>query len=212
MRLRFRTIGEGYDAMAGSDTFAGSAGPAGHAPLQGGSRPALSPLERVPGEPSQDHIEGGAEIGLSRLQQGAGNAAVSSMLSSPGDLVRSVVSAPGRPLDSSTSRFVQTATGRDPSGIQLHEGPLAAEAARSVGAEMFASGSHLVAPQGLDVTTMEGAFKAVHEVHHIVNQQAHGAVEGTETSDGLKISDPGDRHEREADTVAADAVAARFMS
>ncbi len=196
--------------MAGSDAMAGSNGPAGHAPLQGGSRPTLNAFEPAHDEPSQERSQPGAEPGLSRLQQGAGNAAVSSMLSSPGDLVRSVVSAPGRPLDSSTSRFVQTATGRDPSGIQLHEGPQAAEAARSVGAEMFASGPHLVAPKGLDVTTMEGAFKAVHEVHHIVNQQAHGAVEGTETSDGLKISDPGDRHEREADAAAAAAVERHF--
>lgn len=198
--------------MAGSDALAGSTGMAGHAPIQGGNRPVQSAFERVSDEPSQEHSQAGGETGWSRLQQGAGNAAVSSMLSSPGDLVRSVVSAPGRPLDSSTGRFVQAATGRDTSGIQVHDGPEAAQAARSVGAEMFASGTHLVAPNGLDVTTMEGAFKAVHEVHHIVNQQAHGAVEGTETSDGLKISDPGDRHEREADAVAADAVASHFTS
>jgi hypothetical protein len=146
------------------------------------------------------------------LQQTAGNAAVSSMLSgpSPGDLVRSVVDAPGRSLDSATSSFVRSTTGQDPSGIQLHEGPEAAVAAQSVDAEMFASGNHLVAPQGLDVTTREGAFKTVHEVHHIVSQQAKGPVEGTETGDGLKISDPSDRHETEADQVASQAVASHF--
>jgi hypothetical protein len=79
-----------------------------------------------------------------------------------------------------------------------------------VDAEMFASGHHIVAPKGLDVTTREGAFKTVHEVHHIVNQQAKGPVEGTETGDGLKISDPGDRHEREADAAAARAVRKHF--
>ncbi|MGH9056615.1 MAG: eCIS core domain-containing protein [Acidimicrobiales bacterium] len=146
--------------------------------------------------------------GLLDLQQNAGNAAVTSMLQpTPGDLVRSVVGSPGRPLDSTTASFVRSAAGHDPSGIRVHDGPQAAAAASSVQAEMFASGNHLVAPSGLDVSTAEGAFKTVHEVHHIVSQQAHGPVAGTVTDDGLKISDPSDRFEREADAVAAQAVA-----
>ncbi|MGH9115302.1 MAG: eCIS core domain-containing protein [Acidimicrobiales bacterium] len=154
-------------------------------------------------------VEGTVEAGgLLHLQQTAGNAAVTSMLSpTPGDLVRSVVGSPGRPFDSAAAAFVRSASGHDPSGIRVHEGPDAAAAARSVDAEMFASGSHLVAPRGLDVTTAEGAFKTVHEVHHIVSQQAHGPVDGTVTADGLKISDPSDRYEQEADDVAARAVA-----
>ena len=129
----------------------------------------------------------------------------------PGDMVRSVVGQEGEPIGGDVVQMMREATGADASGIQVHEGPDAAAAARSVDAEMFASGNHIVAPEGLDVTTREGAFKTIHEVHHIVNQQAKGPVEGTETGDGLKISDPGDHHEREADRVAARAVARRFI-
>lgn len=150
--------------------------------------------------------------GMLRLQQTAGNAAVSSLMegsaATPGDLVRSVVSSPGRALDHQTSSVVGSALGRDVSGVRLHEGPDAAASASAVGAELYASGQHVVAPRGLDTRTDEGLFKTVHEFVHI-GQQASGPVDGTATADGLKISDPSDRFEQEADTVASQAVANR---
>ena len=179
--------------------------PAGHVPLEQGPRPAE---ERVV-EPEVRQADDVDDVDY--LQSSAGNAAVASVLApGRGDLVRAVVDGPGRPMDAATSSFVRGATGKDASGITVHEGPEAAAAARSVDADMFASGSHLVAPTGLDVTTREGAFKTLHEVHHIVSQQAKGPVEGAETADGLQISDPSDRFEREADRVAAEAVEERF--
>ena len=204
------------------DDMGGPVGP-GHAPRingpehAGGQRDAARhdtaqyDTGAAGGAPTHDEDPGG----LLHLQQTAGNRAVTSMLSpapapTPGDLVRSVVGAPGRPMESSARDMVRSATGQDPGGIEVHDGPQAQAAAESVGAEMFASGNHIVAPRGLDVTTREGAFKTVHEVHHIVNQQARGPVEGTDTADGLRISDPGDRHEREADQAAAAAVADHF--
>jgi hypothetical protein len=194
--------------MGGTGNVAGMSGPAGHAPL----RPSRRTERAGPG------VESGTasgrrdrDAGALEMQQTAGNAAVRSMLApTPGDLVRSVVGRPGRPMDSAVVDMVRGASGVDASGIEVHEGDKAADAARSVEAEMFASGNHIVAPKGLDVTTREGAFKTIHEVHHIVNQQAKGPVEGTETGDGLKISDPGDRHEREANRVAARAVHKQF--
>lgn len=189
--------------MGGFPSLGGSGGPAGHAPLLSDRRAVemeqAAPEGRVRDEDSLD------------LQQTAGNTATTSLLQpTPGDLVRSVVSAPGRSLEPSVAETVSAATGGDTSRIRVHEGPEAAEAAAAVDAEMFASGTDIVAPEGLDVSTAEGMFKAVHEVHHIVNQQAKGPVEGTDTGDGLRISDPGDRHEREADEVAAEAVLERF--
>ncbi|MDQ2725811.1 MAG: DUF4157 domain-containing protein [Actinomycetota bacterium] len=150
--------------------------------------------------------------GMVRLQQTAGNAAVSSLMEgtapTPGDLVRSVVNSPGRALDHETSSVVGSALGRDVSGVRLHDGPDAAASARSVGAELYASGQHVVAPQGLDTRTDEGLFKTVHEFVHI-GQQTAGPVDGTLTGDGLKISDPSDHFEQEADVVASRAVAGR---
>ena len=63
-------------------------------------------------------------------------------------------------------------------------------------------------PNGLDTRSDEGLFKTVHEFVHI-GQQASGPVDGTATADGLKISDPSDHFEQEADAVAGQAVAAR---
>ncbi|HWE57036.1 MAG TPA: DUF4157 domain-containing protein, partial [Acidimicrobiales bacterium] len=174
------------------------------APLHHGRKPEVAG-ESAPVEERADRKDG------LDLQKAAGNSAVAGMLgNNRGDLVRSVVGSPGRPIDRSVVDMVRDATGDDASGIQVHEGEKAAEAARSVDAEMFASGKHIVAPSGLDVSTREGAFKTVHEVHHIVNQQAKGPVEGTDTGDGLKISDPGDRHEQEANRAAARAVRKHF--
>lgn len=185
----------------------GRAGPAGHAPLLPGRNQIASGRQRA-GEGEGQEREDSDSL---EAQHTAGNAATAAMLgATPGDLVRSVISEPGRPLDASVAESVSQATGGDPSGIRLHDGPEAGKAAKAVGAEMFASGNHIVAPEGLDVSTAEGMFKAVHEVHHIVNQQAKGPVDGTDTDDGLRISDPGDRFEQEADDVALSAVTRRF--
>jgi hypothetical protein len=146
-----------------------------------------------------------------RLQRSAGNAAVTSLVESAptaGDLVRDVVSSPGRPLDTPTSSLLSTAVGHDVSAMRVHDGPDAAASARAVDAEMYLSGQHLVAPGGLDVRSDEGLFKTVHEAAHFT-QQARGPVAGTLTGDGLSISDPADSFEQHADSVAAHAVASR---
>lgn len=176
-----------------------SQGPAGHAPrLAVGDGPEQAPPSRK--------RDGGPGI-----DGGAGNAALaSSLAASRGDLVRSVLSEPGRPVGGDVEALFRDTTGGDASGIVVHEGPEAAEAAASVEARMFASGRHIVAPDGLDVTSREGVFSTVHEIHHIVNQQAKGDVDGTDTGDGLSISDPADRFEQEADAVAALAVEQTF--
>jgi hypothetical protein len=185
-------------------------------------RPAgLAPLERGPDRTStQENNPAGASApelsdvaGLRHLQQTAGNAAVASMLEpsspTPGDLVRSVVDSPGEHIDTETASVVSSVLGRDFSGVQVHRGPEAAASAQAVGAEMYASGQHVVAPRGLETRTTEGLFQTVHEFVHIGDQQ-DGSVDGTVTADGLKISDPSDRFEQRADAVAAQAVAERL--
>lgn len=193
--------------MADPGGVAGRGGVVGHAPLQHGRRSEVLDGTRGPAGEKADRDND------LEMQKAAGNSAVAGMLGAGrADLVRSVVGSPGRPVDRSVVEMVRDATGDDASGIRVHDGEDAARAARSVDAEMFASGNHIVAPGGLDVSTREGAFKTVHEVHHIVNQQAKGPVEGTDTGDGLKISDPGDRHEQEANRAAVRAVRRHFGS
>jgi hypothetical protein len=180
---------------------AGAAGPAGHTPRS--ERPPAARRADRPPPPGSGALD---------LQAAAGNSAVAGVFGrGRAGVVRSVLAGPGRPVGPEVVELVRDTTGADASGVTVHEGPEAAEAADAVGASMFASGRHIVAPGGLDVTTREGVFRTVHEVHHVVNQQAKGPVDGTDTGDGLRISDPDDRFEREADAVAAAAVAERFF-
>lgn len=175
--------------------------PAGHAP-----RP-----ERLTKPEPKPAPEKGAAGDALDLHERAGNSAVAASLGrSRGDLIRSVLAEPGRPVGQEVVDLVRDTTGGDASEIVVHDGPQAGEAASSVDAEMFASGNHIVAPKGLDVSSRQGVFGTVHEVHHILEQQAKGPVAGTDSGDGLSISDPDDRFEQEADAAGADAVEQRF--
>lgn len=179
----------------------GTPKPAGHAPRP--ERRAQPQLAKAEGKDAPD--------AALDLHGRAGNSAIASSFGrARGELVRSVLSEPGRPVGPEVVDLVRDTTGGDASGIVVHDGPAAAEAAASVQAKMFASGNHIVAPEGLDVSTREGVFGTVHEVHHILEQQAKGPVEGTDSGDGLSISDPGDRFEKDADAVGEAAVHNRF--
>ena len=176
--------------------------PAGHAP-----RPARA---TTPAEPRRNQEKQDDADALD-LQSQAGNAATAASLGqSRGDLVRSVLSEPGQAIGQDVVDLVRDTTGGDASGIVVHDGPQAGRAADSVDAKMFASGNHIVAPDGLDVTSKEGVFGTVHEVHHILEQQSKGPVAGTDSGDGLSISDPSDSFEQEADAAGAAAVEQRF--
>lgn len=86
--------------------------------------------------------------------------------------------------------------GTDFSDVRLHTGPVAARSARAIGARAYTSGSHVVlGAGGGDKHTL------AHELTHVV-QQRQGPVAGTEHGHGLRISDPSDRFEREAEANA----------
>ena len=84
----------------------------------------------------------------------------------------------------------------DFSDVRLHTGAAAARSARAIGARAYTSGSHVVLGTG-------GADKhtLAHELTHVV-QQRQGPVAGTDNGAGLRISDPSDHFEREAETNA----------
>ncbi|MFD5367926.1 DUF4157 domain-containing protein [Streptomyces sp. NPDC127103] len=166
----------------------------------------------------------GVETGrLTALQSVAGNAAVVQMLHRAGhgwvheqhqhgagcghqqavqrSAVHDVLRAPGRPLDEATRTDMESRLGADFSDVRIHDDAAARASAGEVGAHAYTSGSHVVIGDG-------GADKhtLAHELTHVI-QQRQGPVAGTDNGGGLKVSDPGDRFEREAEANARRAMA-----
>ncbi|MFE6750652.1 DUF4157 domain-containing protein [Kitasatospora purpeofusca] len=110
--------------------------------------------------------------------------------------VPDVLRSPGRPLDDSTRTEMETRLGADFSDVRLHTDTVAQASAAEVGARAYTSGNHVVIGNGGgDRHTL------AHELTHVV-QQRKGPVAGTDNGDGLKVSDPTDRFEREAEATA----------
>ncbi|WP_329416493.1 DUF4157 domain-containing protein [Streptomyces sp. NBC_00704] len=115
--------------------------------------------------------------------------------------VDSVLRGGGRPMDAPLRQEMEARLGADFGDVRLHDDSAARRSAAQLGARAYTSGSHVVIGAG-------GADKhtLAHELTHVI-QQRSGPVAGTDTGDGLRVSDPGDAFER-----AAEANAARVMS
>ncbi|SFS99121.1 DUF4157 domain-containing protein [Saccharopolyspora flava] len=142
--------------------------------------------------------------GLVALQRTIGNAAVARMLDEQQPVQRSavhdVLRKPGQPLDASTRTDMETRLGADFSDVRLHTDASAQRSATEIGARAYTSGNHVViGPHGADAHTL------AHELTHVI-QQRRGAVDGTDNGAGLRISDPTDRFEREAEQNATRAL------
>lgn len=169
--------------------------------------------------------------GLLGQQAGAGNAAVVQMLRQAGhswaqeqhqhsagcghqqaeskqqpavqrSAVHDVLRTPGRALDDATRTDMEARLGADFSDVRIHNDAAAKASAAEVGAHAYTSGNHVVIGDG-------GADKhtLAHELTHVI-QQRQGPVAGTDNGSGLKVSDPSDRFEREAEANASRAMAA----
>ncbi|MFE2876971.1 DUF4157 domain-containing protein [Streptomyces roseus] len=171
------------------------------------SRQALRGEERSPAAP--------AAAALAALQRSVGNAAVTRMLAAghgtgPGHedaplqraTAHDVLRSPGQPLDTALREEMESRLGADFSDVRVHSDPLAQRSAAEIGARAYTSGSHVVVTDGgKDKHTL------AHELTHVI-QQRQGPVAGTDTGHGLRVSDPGDRFEREAEANAIRAMAA----
>ncbi|MEU8825094.1 DUF4157 domain-containing protein [Streptomyces sp. NPDC048636] len=110
--------------------------------------------------------------------------------------VREVLRSAGKPLAGPVRAEMESRFGADFSGVRLHTGAAAVQSARAVGARAYTSGSHVVlGAGGGDKHTL------AHELTHVI-QQRQGPVAGTDHGDGLRVSDPRDRFEREAESTA----------
>lgn len=139
------------------------------------------------------------------LQRSAGNAAVVQMLageeeSSP---VKDVIgSGGGSPLDAGTRTFMEERFGHDFSDVRVHTDARASASAQSVQANAYTVGRDVVfRSDQWSPHTDAGRRTLAHELAHVVQQKA-GPVDGSPAPGGIRLSDPSDRFEREADAVA----------
>ena len=143
------------------------------------------------------------------LQRSAGNAVVARLLGeeeATGPVQRSgvpdVLRSPGTPLAASVRADMESRLGADFSDVRLHSDAAARASAAELGARAYTSGSHIVVGEGgADRHTL------AHELTHVI-QQRQGPVSGTDDGRGLRVSDPSDRFEREAEATATRALAA----
>ncbi|WP_234046958.1 eCIS core domain-containing protein [Streptomyces adelaidensis] len=171
--------------------------------------------------PSKVQAGGGAPSGLRALQSTAGNAAVVQMLRRAGHLgadqhqhgagcghqdterpavqrsaVHDVLRSGGQALDGATRSDMESRFGADFSDVRIHNDSAARASAAEVGARAYTSGSHVVIGDGGN-----DRHTLAHELTHVI-QQRQGPVAGTDNGSGLKVSDPSDRFEREAEANA----------
>jgi hypothetical protein len=115
--------------------------------------------------------------------------------------VHEVLRTSGRAMDDTTRTDMEARLGTDFSDVRIHDDSAAEASAAEVGARAYTSGNHVVLGAG-------GADKhtLAHELTHVI-QQRQGPVAGTDNGNGLKVSDPADRFEREAEANARRALA-----
>ncbi|WP_051720448.1 DUF4157 domain-containing protein [Streptomyces sp. NRRL F-2799] len=160
-------------------------------------RPAVRPAVPAQAPPS-----------LRALQRSVGNATVARMLSQRDETadgpsvqrrssVHDVLRSSGRPLEPGVRAEMEGRFGgADFGDVRVHKDAAAQRSAAEIGARAYTSGRHIVIGEnGSDKHTL------AHELTHVV-QQRSGPVAGTDTGQGLRLSDPSDRFEREAEANA----------
>jgi hypothetical protein len=140
-----------------------------------------------------------------RLQRTAGNQGVLQMLADDEERspVHDVVgSGGGSPLDASTRSTMESAFGTSFGDVRLHTDERASRSAEAVGANAYTVGNDVVFKSGQYEPGSESGQKTIaHELSHVV-QQSQGPVDGTPAPGGIRVSNPSDRFEREADATA----------
>lgn len=114
-------------------------------------------------------------------------------------IVHAVLRSSGQPLDSQTQALMTRKFGQDFSRVRVHTDMQAAESARQVNALAYTVGQAIVFGSGrYSPHTREGQRLVAHELAHTIQQDGRG---GSMTG-ALRIGNPDDRYEQEAERVA----------
>ncbi len=149
--------------------------------------------------------EAGARAAFPAAQRrGASPTERGSTLAAQRDAVRAALRSQGRPLSPPVRADMEARLGADFADVRVHTDQAADRAARAVAAHAFTTGSHLVFGRGgYDTSSTEGRRLLAHELTHVM-QQRRGPVAGT--GGAVRISDPADRFEREAEATSRQAI------
>ena len=148
--------------------------------------------------------------GLLRLQRVVGNRGVAGLTEEDqrSPVLDVVSSGGGRALDPPVRADMEARLGADFSDVRVHTDDAAHRSATAVHAHAYTVGSNVVFQRDrFDPASSEGRTMLAHELTHVV-QQRSGPVDGTPTGDGVRVSDPSDRFEREAAANAERAMSA----
>ena len=147
--------------------------------------------------------------GALHLQRVAGNAAMGSLVQREAEEspVKDVVGkGGGSTLDGGVRKEMESSFGRDFGDVKVHTGSEASKAATSVQAKAFTVGNEIVFNEGnYQPSSTEGKKMIAHELTHTV-QQSQGEVPGESRGNGVKVSDPGDWAEQQAEATADEVV------
>jgi hypothetical protein len=168
------------------------------------------------GEPARAAMAGRHEAlspaAVLHLQRAAGNAGVSSLLDRDEDgadqhearspVLDVVGTGGGTGLDADTRGFMESRMGHDFGDVRVHTDGQASDSAKAVNAHAYTVGSDVVFQSGAySPGTDSGNRMLAHELTHVVQQKA-GPVDGGPAAGGIRLSDPSDRFEREAESTA----------
>jgi hypothetical protein len=92
--------------------------------------------------------------------------------------------------------------GHDLSSVRMHTGAAAEASARAMGADAYTVGENIVMRgHAYQPNTAAGRRMLAHELVHVI-QQRLAPVSGVPAPGGIRLSEPSDPFEREADRVA----------
>ena len=115
--------------------------------------------------------------------------------------VTDVLRSPGQSLSPAVREFMEPRFGQDFSHVRVHADSAAASSARDVNASAWTVGKDIAFASGrYEPSTPEGSRLLAHELAHVAQQSAAGAV-GLAHS-GLEIGAAADPAEREAESIA----------
>jgi hypothetical protein len=117
-------------------------------------------------------------------------------------IAHEVLGSPGQPLDAETRAFMEPRFGHDFSQVRVHTDMKAAESARALNALAYTVGPDVVFGSGQYAPqSSEGQRLLAHELTHVLQQQ--GTANTVAASSELRVSNPSDPSEREADRSAS---------
>lgn len=136
--------------------------------------------------------------GVSKLQRSVGNATTAELLENTRSPVLDTISSSGSALEPAVRGDMEARLGADFGDVRIHTDDAAHRSAEAVSAHAYTVGSDIAFQRdAYDPGSDSGQLTLAHELTHVI-QQRRGPVDGTPTGDGVSVSDPDDRFEREA--------------